>query len=291
MQDFIKNIFISPDEPRLRAGWRILGQFILMGIFSAIFGSLFLITGLASLSVSILSSIFAITCSVIVARRFLDRRSFTSLGFTRQRHTLKDLMVGIGIPGIMMGMIFLVEAGFGWLDFQGFIWEVQSPADWIPELLIWTLVFLAVGYYEELLSRGYHLQNMEDGLNTVWAVLISSSIFGIAHLGNPNATWVSAVGILGAGIFLAYGYLRTRQMWLPIGLHIGWNFFEGPVFGFPVSGLDTFRLLVHHATGPELFTGGAFGPEAGLLSIFAMLLGGWMINRYTQGRLHDINSL
>ena len=98
-------------------------------------------------------------------------------------------------------------------------------------------------------------------------MLLSSLWFGIAHLGNPNtdAKVFVAVGIFLAGVFLAYGYLSTKQLWLPIGLHIGWNFFEGVGFGFPVSGLDIYHLTRITVSGPELWTGGAFGPEAGLV--------------------------
>jgi hypothetical protein len=105
------------------------------------------------------------------------------------------------------------------------------------------------------------------------------------HLGNPNATWVSTLGIFLAGIFLAYGYIRTKQLWLPIGLHIGWNFFEGVGFGFPVSGLDDiYKLIRIEVTGPELWTGGAFGPEAGLIVIPALIVGGILIYLFTKNR-------
>jgi membrane protease YdiL (CAAX protease family) len=91
--------------------------------------------------------------------------------------------------------------------------------------------------------------------------------------------------LIGAGLFLAFGYLRTRQLWLPIGLHIGWNFFEGPVFGFAVSGTGSFTLIRQVPTGPDLLTGGAFGPEAGLIVIPALLLGGLLIYWYTRKKV------
>jgi ethanolamine transporter EutH len=115
-------------------------------------------------------------------------------------------------------------------------------------------------------------------------VFLSSAVFGILHWSNPNAAWNSVVGIFLAGIFLAFAYTRTRKLWLPIGLHIGWNFFEGVVFGFPVSGLDIFQLVHHTVTGPELWTGGAFGPEAGLIIFPALLLGSLLVIFYTRSR-------
>ena len=125
---------------------------------------------------------------------------------------------------------------------------------------------------------------LEEGTNTFWAVVLSSVVFGLAHIFNPNAGWISTLGIIAAGFFLAFGYLRTRQLWLPIGLHIGWNFFLGPVFGFPVSGLEPFHLLGLNVSGPDLITGGAFGPEAGLVGLVAQFFGVGLIWGYTRGR-------
>ena len=141
-----------------------------------------------------------------------------------------------------------------------------------------------MGWNEELLSRGYQLQTIASGLNLFWGVIISSAVFGLLHLGNPNATWVSAAGIFFAGVYLAYGYIRTGQLWLSIGLHIGWNFFEGVVFGFPVSGLDIYALTRINVQGPELWTGGAFGPEAGLIVLPSLILGAFLIYLYTRRR-------
>jgi uncharacterized protein len=289
-RNFFQVIFVSPQEPRLRAGWRLLLQTIAMAIVAI----------LASLGLSLLSNLFpwlgnglltaqvvefiTVTGSVFLARRLLDRRSFTSLGFKLDAHTLPDLLVGIAIPGVLMWGIFFAENGLGWLKFEGFAWETMPFSAIAPQLLAIFVTFIFVGWNEELLSRGYHLQTIASGTNLFWGVFISSSIFGLLHLGNPNATWVSAAGIFFAGLFLAFGLLRTRQLWLSIGLHIGWNFFEGPICGFQVSGLDMFHLTRITVNGPVLWTGGEFGPEAGLIVLPALLLGALLIYFYTRGR-------
>jgi membrane protease YdiL (CAAX protease family) len=115
-------------------------------------------------------------------------------------------------------------------------------------------------------------------------VLLSSAVFALAHWFNPNLDWSGLLGLFLAGLFLAYGYLRTRQLWLPIGLHLGWNFFEGTLFGFPVSGQYQYQLIRQTGTGPDLITGGAFGPEAGLILIPVLILGAAGIYWYTRTR-------
>ena len=284
-RSILARIFLSPDEPRLRAGWRLVLQTVLMFVFGTVFGLIAALLGLLDASpTSIWGRVIdflVITSSVYVARRWLDKRSFESLGLKLDRHTLLDLLTGIGITFLQMGFIYILMLAFGWLTFEGFAWEFDPLNVVISGVLTFFAIFIFVGWTEELLSRGYHLQTIASGLNLFWGVVISSAVFGLLHLGNPNATWVSAAGIFFAGIFLAYGYVRTKQLWLPIGLHIGWNFFEGVVFGFPVSGLDIYALTRVTIHGPELWTGGAFGPEAGLIVLPALLLGGLLIYLYT----------
>jgi membrane protease YdiL (CAAX protease family) len=285
-RSLLAKIFLSPEEPRLRAGWRLLIQTLLMFVLGLIFGGIALLLGLRDLD-SIggqILNFLIITSSVYIARRWLDKRSFESLGLKLDRYTLLDLLAGIGITFVQMGFIYVLMLGLGWLTFEGFAWEFDPINVVIMNVIRFLIVFIFVGWNEELLSRGYHLQTIASGLNLFWGVIISSAVFGLLHLGNPNATWVSAAGIFFAGVFLAYGYIRTKQLWLPIGLHIGWNFFEGVGFGFPVSGLDIYALTRITVHGPELWTGGAFGPEAGLIVLPSLILGGLLIYLYTMRR-------
>jgi membrane protease YdiL (CAAX protease family) len=282
-QRFLPYIFMSADERRLRAGWRLLlHAALLLAIMLILLIALLFWTRLPSSD--LLMALIAITLATWIARRFLDRRSFPSLGFRFDRHTLPDLGLGMVLPALMMGLIYICEWAFGWLRFEAWAWNVVSWEEIYYNLISMLAAFIAVGYYEELLSRGYHLQNLKDGLNLHWAVFISSLGFSVLHLDNPHAGWPSTLGILAAGYFLAYGWIRTGQLWLPIGLHIGWNFFEGPIFGFPVSGLNTFRLIHHSIHGPTMITGGDFGPEAGLILLPAIVVGALLIRLYTRRR-------
>ena len=290
-RSFLATIFISPSEPRLRAGWRLLIQTILLIILGIATGLVFYFLSMANLTSSYtlligeLAELFAFAGSIYLARRFLDKRSFTSLGFKIDKHVLFDILAGIIITFIMMGLIFLGMQALGWLKFESFAWNTDPAQTVVSQVLLFLVIFIIVGFNEELLFRGYHLQTITSGLNLFWGLIISSIVFGGLHLGNPNATWVSAAGIFFAGLFLAYGYVRTQQLWLSIGLHLGWNFFEGVVFGFPVSGLSIYPLMNIKASGPIVWTGGAFGPEAGLIILPALALGTVLIYFYTRSRL------
>jgi membrane protease YdiL (CAAX protease family) len=291
-RSLLARIFISSAEPRLRAGWRLIGQTAMMSFLISLFScpvTILLSKNIPSERLYLIStplSFFAITVSVFLARRVFDRRSLVSLGLSIRPQAGLDILAGVLIAGVVMGFIYLMEWSFGWLKFENFTWQVQPVSQVVIEALTWLLLFVMVGWQEELLARGYWLQNLAEGLNLFWGVLISSILFSLGHLLNPNMSWVAILGLVFAGLFLAYGYLRTHQLWLSIGLHIGWNFFEGTVFGFQVSGLSGIPRLIHHTVqGPELVTGGLFGPEAGLVVLPAMALGVFLIYGYTRNRI------
>lgn len=291
-------IFFTPDGYRLRAGWRLAIQTAILFSFGLcisipIFGVLLvldpsILTTLQlkpeHLLAATIGETIAVTTSVFLARRFIDKQPIESLGLKLNLQALYDVMVGIAITFLQMGLIYFVMHRFGWLTFNGFAWEFDAPGYVIKNTLLFLIIFVLIGWNEELLSRGYHLQTIASGANLFWGVAVSSAVFGLLHIFNDGANWVSTTGIFFAGIFLAYGYVRTKQLWLSIGLHIGWNFFEGVGFGFPVSGLDVYTLTRIDVHGPEIWTGGVFGPEAGLIVLPSLLVGGFLIYLYSKNR-------
>ena len=285
----IRRFFLSADQQRFRAGWRLLIQTLLLLVIGAIliavngFLGRFLDGSMVSIRNQIINFL-AITGSVYMARRWLDKRSFESLGLQIDRHTLPDIFAGISITFVQMGLIYVAMLAFGWVRFEGFAWNFYPPNIVAGKLSMFLVVFSFVGWNEELLSRGYHLQTIASGLKLFWGTLLSSALFGLLHLGNPHATWVSTAGIFLGGVFLGYAFVRTKQLWLPIGLHIGLNFFEGVVFGFPVSGHNNYALIRSNFHGPDVWTGGAFGPEAGLIVLPSLIFGSLLIYLYTRRR-------
>ncbi len=294
----LNRIFRSADESRLRAGWRLLIQTIgSLFVFACLGIPLFLVYFFFDpesafsneltpelLLLSVVAETIAFTTSIFLAKRFLDKQSIESLGLKVNLQALMDVLAGIGITFVQMGFIYAMMHALGWVTFHGFAWEIDSLSRVLTGVLTFFVIFLLVGWNEELLSRGYHLQTLANGLNLFWGVVISSIVFGLLHTGNPGSSWSAIVGITLAGLYFAFAYLRTKQLWLPIGLHIGWNFSEGVVFGFPVSGLDIYALTRIEVTGPELWTGGVFGPEAGLILLPSLIVGSILVFWFTRNR-------
>ncbi|HJS28020.1 MAG TPA: type II CAAX endopeptidase family protein [Anaerolineales bacterium] len=303
-------IFINPNEGRLRSGWRLAIQLcILIAVALAILTPFVILLTIASFALGGISTgglpgqlpdeswtvwltlIFgvvietiAITVSIFLARRFADRRSFASLGLWRNRRSVRDLVAGFLIAGLMIGLMFLIELLGGWLVVRDLAFSHTPVWMILLQMLAMFLGFVLVGWSEELLFRGYWLQNLSEGLGLGLGILISSVLFSLAHLGNPGFSAGALAGLFLAGLFFAYSLLRSGNLWLPIGLHIGWNFFEGPIFGFQVSGLEAFRLVEHSVQGPDLVVGGAFGPEAGLVLLPGLAIGVLLIHIYTRRR-------
>jgi uncharacterized protein len=244
-----------------------------------------------SLALALIGSIAAligVLLSVWLAGRFLDRRPFADFGFHLSGGWWLDLFFGMALGALLMTVIFLVELSFGWITVTGTFQTLVPGTPFALTMLIPTTLFLCIGVYEELLFRGYQLRNAAEGLNlpvlgprnaVILAWVLSSAFFGYLHANNPNATLSSTFNVALAGVMLGLGYVLTGELAIPIGLHITWNFFQGSVFGFPVSGLGPVgaTFLSTDQGGPELWTGGPFGPEAGLLGPAAMILGGLLI--------------
>jgi membrane protease YdiL (CAAX protease family) len=214
--------------------------------------------------------------------RFIDRRSFADFGLRLDRKWWLDVGFGSILGAFLMTGVFLSMRVLGWVSITGTA-ATNSALPFRLAFLLRALFFAVVAVNEELAFRGYQLKNLSEGFAgnrigprraIIGAFLCSSLFFGLLHLTSENATLFSALTVFLAGLLLALPYLVTGELGLSIGLHFTWNFFEGTVYGFPVSGASPgTHLLSIQQTGPSLWTGGAFGPEAGLLGLVWILLG------------------
>jgi membrane protease YdiL (CAAX protease family) len=278
----MKTLFINPATGLIRAGWRIL-LFVLVffGITAA--GMLIgraVLGGLPKLSPQQFT-IMAITATLAVylSRRFFDKRSFVSLGLRLDGLAILDVVSGIVISAAIMATMFFMLLGIGVIEFHGYSWwsdelgpEAVFSLAVIPVALTVFYKLAIVAWWEELVFRGYILQNMMAGLGLTWAIIITCLAFGLIHIMNPDGTVIGGVLIVLITPQLIYAYLKTGQLWLPVGLHLGWNFFQASVFGFPASGQVSPSLISQSPVGPEWLSGGKFGAEGSVLIIPVTLL-------------------
>ncbi len=270
------NPFYNSEEQRLRALFRIL-LFIFLFVLVMAAPSFIPYTSLEFLGRFVLSlGLF------YVAIQYIDQRSWKQSGLIINSTWLKECIAGIVIAGGVMGFIFLIEWQTGSLEVTGYGWERNGDQFWLIPLLVFFIQMASVGFYEELMARGYLIPNIAEGFTissitpqkaAIIAIVISSSIFGILHAGNPSASITAVVNIIIAGVMLAVPFVITGRLALPIGLHFSWNFFQGGIFGFRVSGMEVRSSLIQiQQGGPEWWTGGAFGPEAGVIGVLGIIL-------------------
>jgi membrane protease YdiL (CAAX protease family) len=226
--------------------------------------------------------VLLIVPTVIFAVRTLDRQPLAILGFRLSRRWWRDLAVGVGLSAAVMGLVFAFESAAGLVTSVGPGWRGQSAGDWLGGMGLAFLGFAAVSLTEEISMRGYLLPNLAAGcrvgkagpraaLLAGW--LISSMVFGVLHAWNDHATFQSTLNLVVAGFALGLPFVLTGELAIPLGLHLGWNFFQGNVFGFPVSGMASGTSLISiRQGGPDWLTGGAFGPEAGVIGLAALVL-------------------
>ena len=214
--------------------------------------------------------IFAFLCVVASAlglllyARWWKWTEKTAVRDLPMRRLLPDTGIGFGV-----GLLFFVLVT-GCIALSGCYKVAGIGNDW-NALAKALFPFLVVAVGEEVLFRGIVFRMIDERWGTPAALVVSALIFGFVHITNDNATvWSSVAIAVEAGLLLGAAYKWAGSLWVPIGIHWAWNFFQGPVFGFAVSGNETRSLLKVVIEGPEWLTGGPFGAEA---SVPAFVLG------------------
>lgn len=209
----------------------------------------------------------------------INKQLLRQLGF---RGSIVDFLFGLFLGAISITLIFFI------LLFTNNIQMLNSFNE--PQFSVLTIsfliLFILVGFFEETFFRGYVMQTMASRGNNKWLIYIASAlIFSLVHGLNPNVSLIGLINIALVGILFAYMFDVTKSLWLPIGYHITWNYFQGGIFGFAVSGVaphGIYRISI--AEGNDLLTGGAFGLEGGLLATLFIILGLFVTNIYAKGK-------
>ncbi len=186
-----------------------------------------------------------------------------------ERRSAREISLAGMVPGFaggaLIGLLLFcaVYAILWWMGFAAF--RGMGATEGLTAAF---LLSISSGVGEELVFRGAIYRLLEESFGTLVALIVSGALFGLVHLGNPSATLYSSAAVaLEAGLLLGAAYTMTRSLWLPIGLHFAWNFTEGGIFGAAVSGNTMKGLIDAPLSGPELYTGGGFGPENSVIAV------------------------
>lgn len=205
--------------------------------------------------------------------RWLEGLPWRSLGLTFHQNWLRDLLVGFASGFVALAIAVGIAAAGGGLRFSFAGVETILPV--VRSLVGSAFLLCVAALAEEALFRGYPLQTFSRARLAWVGILVTLLFFGYVHLSNPNATLgMTFLNTSIAGLWLGIGYLRTRSLWFPLGLHWAWNWALGAFFGLPVSGMNLVSnpLFRGHDTGPEWLTGGNYGVEGGIAGTIALIL-------------------
>lgn len=203
--------------------------------------------------------------------KYIDKEPFMNMGF-EIKGKRNDIILGMTLGLFMMAVGYLVLSWLGEIQFLKINYELSS--------IIWLFIlFIGVSILEETFVRGYVLKNLLKSFNPIISLVISSGIFSLLHFLNPNVNYLALTELFIGGIALGISYVYTRNLWFPFAFHLSWNFFQ-VIFGFNVSGMDTYSLIEFEIFEPNSLNGGDFGFEGSYLSIIFTLIIIYFLNNY-----------
>ena len=221
----------------------------------------------------LICSFIFITLLVFARVKFREKRSISSMGLKKEGF-IKKYFVGFGIGILMFSLVVLV------LSISGHTVVNSNPVGLSGIAALSGVLIVIPGWMiqsgtEEILSRGWFMHVLGAKYNVAVGLIVSSMFFGFMHLANPSVSVLAIINIVLVGLFFGLYVIKTKDLWGACGLHAAWNWTQGNVFGFEVSGLKvpTGSLMNLKLTGAEWFTGGLFGPEAGMAATIVLCIG------------------
>lgn len=276
MQESIGKFIFFNEFNNLRAGWRIAIFLVLLSSVYSLLSILLQKFGILSQLAVVVLYYGCVGLATFVNLHFVDKRPFKAVGLSLQKRAIVEIAQGVGIGFALVAGIFVVQYSLGFVEPSLRNWALEDLARSLAAIL---LFFAIAAFGEELMFRGYVFQTLIEGTNPRTAIIVMSIFFGGVHVANPNVGLLSlpnallaGLNVILAGVWFSFAYLKTKSLWFPAALHISWNFSEGFLFSFPVSGFNygDSSLFSLEQSGPSWVTGGPFGPEGGILVTAAL---------------------
>jgi membrane protease YdiL (CAAX protease family) len=280
-------------EPLIKSGWLRAVVFLILFLAVVIFSTRVVmvisviekqnqkrgtgigITQETLLYISLLLTSFLSWLFVFLFRKLVDKQSLRSLGLSFNGYSAHAFS-GLLLAPVLLGtgtLLLILNNNLQWLD-------IRFDA---ARFFIFPVLIAMVAFAEELVFRGYILNNLLQSMNKWLALAFSAIVFAVFHSSNPSANPVALLNIFAGGLLLGVNYIYTRNLWFGILFHFAWNFYQGPVLGYPVSGLHIYSLLENEVTGKPYISGGEFGFEGsvicGILSLGGVCLLSWIYER------------
>jgi hypothetical protein len=289
----MNDLFINPQTGILRSGWRAL--FYLGIVLSPMLLAPLVLqlgtgeTAAAGGAQSLLNPVMAFVYLAMigwmavvawVCLKFLERLSWPAFGLAFHQGWGRDLGLGFLLSSVMIVATVVLQLPGGTRIHVNPLLAAEGRRI-LFEIFFALCGLLLAAAFEEVAFRGYAFQTLLRGAPAIVPILFFSILFGIGHWDNPNRTIFSTLNTVLAGIWLAVAYLKTRSLWFPIGLHVGWNWTMGAVFGIPISGMaiPEQALLVSTAGHLKWLTGGTYGSEGGAAATAVFTLATILISR------------
>jgi len=213
-----------------------------------------------------------------IATKYIDRKPLESIGLS-MKDKGKEMLIGLAFALAFIGGLFMILWLIGAINVTDFV-------GFKPGVFIVSAMLFMAAFDEELIFRGYILNNMMDSSKNRWIALGGSSLlFALMHAGNPSvwSNWVPMTELFAAGFILGISYTFTKNLWFPTFFHFGWNFFQG-LLGFEISGInvDSWKMVAHENTGnvPDIISGGAFGIEGSVITLSCTIICTYFIFKY-----------
>jgi membrane protease YdiL (CAAX protease family) len=267
-------IFLN-SQHELRSGWKFatyVAFFLLIREATGI--ALSMLVSQADLAINEIALLVPAVGAMWLTVRFVDHRPFRAFGVGFLPGWRRDLLSGLGMAA---GMLVVLIAGCYAFGYVSMGWTGGQAS--VGSLLATLSLLLLAAANEELVFRGFPLQVLIDGIGEWPAIIGMSAIFGALHMNNPSVSHLGILNTIVAGILLSLAYARTRSLWLPYAIHVGWNVGLGFVFGFRLSGIKIASLWTTGTAASETILGGNYGPEGGLLATFVFAASAVIVER------------